>query len=36
MRMGIRLVAEYYDIKSGKVIESRVLREQAVASFPKR
>jgi predicted DNA binding protein len=30
MLMGIRLVAEYYDIKSGKVIESRVLREDKI------
>jgi hypothetical protein len=30
MPMGIRLVAEYYDIKSGKVIESRVLREDKI------
>ena len=30
MQMGIRLVAEYYDTKSGKVIETRLLREDKI------
>lgn len=30
MKMGIRFIAEYYDIKSGSVIESRILRTDEI------